>query len=76
MAVLACSKMKPEPVYCDQCGTIIGEIRDDRVVVFSRHHGHRHQTVLVQGLTNPGDMCKTELTEYGAGGKDSNSLGS
>jgi len=43
----------PKPVYCDECGSIIGEVRGGRVVVFSRHHGHRHETVLVKGLDKP-----------------------
>ncbi len=38
--------MQPKPVYCDECGVQIGEIKDDKVIVFGRHHGHRHETVV------------------------------
>lgn len=39
-------RQKPKPVYCDECGTQIGEILRGDLILFSRHHGERHQTTI------------------------------
>ena len=36
------------PVYCgDGCGTQIGvRLADGKIVLWHRHHGHRHETTI------------------------------
>lgn len=39
----------PEPpavVRCDECGTILFEVRGDTLIVKARHHGEVHVTVV------------------------------
>lgn len=37
-----------EPVLCDQCGTQIGWQENNQVILFSRHHGEKHQTKIIR----------------------------
>jgi len=34
------------PIYCDECGTQIGRRGNGRLILFGRHHGVKHETVL------------------------------
>ena len=40
---------QPKPIYSGECGVKIGEVRGGIVVIFGRHHGQHHATVLQPG---------------------------
>ena len=40
-------KVDGEPIPCSECGVTIGvKRRDGEVVIFAKHFGHKHQSVL------------------------------
>lgn len=37
-------KQEGVPVYCDECACQVGFVKAGCVVLFSRHHGEKHET--------------------------------
>ena len=37
---------QPEYVRCDECGTVVLEVRDEILIIRQRHHGQVHTTVI------------------------------
>ena len=38
--------MRGTKLICDQCGLPVAEVIGDVLVIFSRHHGKKHRTVI------------------------------
>ena len=39
-------RKKLQPAHCSECGDIVATIKGDVLVIFGRHHGRHHETLI------------------------------